>query len=93
MGDTIVPVEITIYEDRSFEFITKTTPAAVQLLKAAGLDKGSPTPKKTKIGQVTRSQVSAIAENKLPDLNARTLEQAQKIIAGTARSMGIEVTN
>lgn len=91
MGDTIVPIEITIYEDRSFSFITKTPPAATQLLKAAGLQKGSGTPKKEKIGKVTKDQVRQIAENKLPDLNARTIQQAEKIIAGTARSMGIEV--
>lgn len=91
MGDTVVPVEVTIYEDRSFSFITKTPPAANQLLKAAGLEKGSPTAKKEKIGKVTRDQVRTIAENKMDDLNARTIEQAVKIIEGTARSMGIEV--
>lgn len=91
MGDTIVPLEITIYEDRSFTFITKTPPAAVQLLKAAGIEKGSGTPKKEKVGKVTKDQVRQIAENKLQDLNARTLDQAEKIVAGTARSMGIEV--
>lgn len=91
MGDTVVPVEISIYEDRTFSFITKTPPAAIQLLKAAGLDKGSSTPRKEKVGKVTKAQVQAIAENKLPDLNARTIEQAMKIIEGTARSMGIEV--
>ena len=91
MGDTVVPVEVTIYEDRTFSFITKTPPAANQLLKAAGLEKGSQTPKKEKVGKVTKDQVRAIAENKMDDLNARTIEQAQKIIEGTARSMGIEV--
>lgn len=91
MGDTVVPVEVTIYEDRTFSFITKTPPAANQLLKAAGLEKGSQTPKKEKVGKVTRDQVRAIAENKMDDLNARTIEQAIKIIEGTARSMGIEV--
>lgn len=91
MGDTVVPVEVTIYEDRTFSFITKTPPAANQLLKAAGLEKGSQTPKKEKIGKVTRDQVRAIAENKMDDLNARTIEQAMKIIEGTARSMGVEV--
>jgi large subunit ribosomal protein L11 len=91
MGDTIVPVQITVYEDRTFSFITKTPPAAIQLLKAAGLEKGSPTAKKEKVGKVTREQVRAIAENKMKDLNARTIEQAMKIIEGTARSMGIEV--
>lgn len=91
MGDTVVPVEVTIYEDRTFSFITKTPPAANQLLKAAGLDKGSQTPKKEKVGKVSREQVRAIAENKMVDLNARTIEQAMKIIEGTARSMGIEI--
>lgn len=91
MGDTVVPVELTVYEDRSFDFITKTPPAAIQLLKAAGLEKGSQTPRKEKVGKVTRAQVQAIAENKMPDLNARTVEQAMKIIEGTAKSMGIEV--
>ncbi len=91
MGDTVVPVEISIYEDRSFTFITKTPPAANQLLKAAGLQKGSQTPKKEKVGKVSRAQVREIAESKMQDLNARTVEQAEKIIEGTARSMGIEV--
>jgi large subunit ribosomal protein L11 len=91
MGDTVVPIEITIFEDRSFSFITKTPPAANQLLKAAGIEKGSSTPKKEKVGKVTKDQVRHIAESKMADLNARTLEQAEKIIAGTARSMGIEV--
>lgn len=91
MGDTVVPVEVSIYEDRSFTFITKTPPAANQLLKAAGLQKGSSTPKKEKVGKVTRAQVREIAENKMADLNARTIEQAERIIEGTARSMGIEV--
>jgi len=91
MGDTIVPVEISIYEDRTFSFITKTPPAAIQLLKAAGLEKGSQTPKKEKVGKVTKDQVRAIAENKMTDLNARTVDQAVKIIAGTAKSMGIDV--
>jgi len=91
LGDTVVPVEVTIYEDRSFSFITKTPPAANQLLKAAGLEKASATPKKEKVGKVTRAQIREIAENKMPDLNARTIEAAEKIIEGTARSMGIEV--
>ncbi len=91
MGDTVVPVEISIFEDRSFTFITKTPPAANQLLKAAGLQKGSQTPKKEKVGKVTRAQIRTIAESKMQDLNARTIEQAEKIIEGTARSMGIEV--
>jgi len=91
MGDTVVPVEVTIYEDRTFTFITKTPPAANQLLKAAKLEKGSGSAKKEKVGKVTKEQVRAIAESKMADLNARTLEQAEKIIAGTAKSMGIEV--
>lgn len=93
MGDTIVPVEITIYEDRSFSFITKTPPASIQLLKAAKLEKGSGSAKKDKVGKVTKEQVRVIAESKMKDLNARTLDQAEKIISGTAKSMGIEVTN
>lgn len=93
MGDTVVPIELSIYEDRSFSFITKTTPAANQLLKAAGLQKGSQTPRKEKVGKVTRAQIEAIAKDKMSDLNARTVEQASKIIEGTAKSMGIEVTN
>lgn len=92
MGDTVVPVELTIYEDRSFDFVTKSSPASNQLLKAAGLEKGSSTPRKEKVGKVTRAQIEAIAQNKMQDLNARTLEQASKIIEGTAKSMGIEVT-
>jgi len=93
MGDVIVPVEVSIYEDRTFSFITNTPPAANQLMKAAGIEKGSSTPKKEKVGKVTRDQVRAIAENKMSDLNARSLEQAEKIIIGTAKSMGIEVVD
>ncbi|MCW2502207.1 MAG: rplK [Actinomycetia bacterium] len=89
-GD-IVPVEISVYEDRTFTFITKTPPAARLLLKAAGVDKGSGEPHKTKVATVTREQVRAIAETKKEDLNANDLDQAEKIIAGTARSMGITV--
>jgi large subunit ribosomal protein L11 len=88
---TIVPVEITIYEDRSFTFITKTPPAAVLLRQAARVEKGSPEPHKEKVGTVTRDQVREIAEIKMPDLNANDLEAAMLIVAGTARSMGIEV--
>ena len=91
MGDTVVPVEVTIYEDRTFSFITKTPPAANQLLKAAKIEKGSGNPKKEKVGKVSKADVRAIAENKMDDLNARTIEQAMKIVEGTARSMGIEV--
>ena len=88
----IVPVEISVYEDRSFTFVTKTPPAARMLLKAAGVEKGSGEPHKTKVATVTRDQVREIAQTKMADLNANDLEQAEKIIAGTARSMGITVT-
>jgi large subunit ribosomal protein L11 len=87
----VVPVEITVYEDRSFTFITKTPPAARLILKAAGVEKGSGEPHKTKVAKITAAQVREIATTKLPDLNANSLEQADKIIAGTARSMGITV--
>ncbi|SEG31808.1 LSU ribosomal protein L11P [Thermomonospora echinospora] len=87
----VIPVEITIYEDRSFTFVTKTPPAPKLILKAAGIEKGSGEPHKTKVGSITRDQVREIAQTKMPDLNARDLEAAEKIIAGTARSMGIEV--
>ncbi|MEK6375785.1 MAG: 50S ribosomal protein L11 [Acidobacteriota bacterium] len=87
----IIPVVITVYSDRSFTFITKTPPAAVLLLKAAGLQKGSGVPNKTKVGSVTKTQVEEIAKTKMPDLNAASLEAAIKTVEGTARSMGIEV--
>jgi large subunit ribosomal protein L11 len=87
----IIPVEISIFEDRSFTFITKTPPAPEMIKKAAGIDKGSKEPHKTKVGSITASQLRSIAETKLPDLNANTIEAAEKIIAGTARSMGIKV--
>jgi large subunit ribosomal protein L11 len=87
----ITPVVITIYADRSFSFITKTPPAAVLLRKAAGLEKGSAEPNKTKVGKVTRAQVREIAQLKMPDLNAASLESASSMVAGTARSMGLEV--
>jgi len=87
----IIPVEITIYEDRSFSFITKTPPAPELIKKAAGVDKGSKEPHKDKVGKLTAAQVREIATTKLPDLNATTIEAAEKIIAGTARSMGITV--
>ena len=87
----IIPVVITVYEDRSFTFVTKTPPAAVLLKKAAGLDKASGTPNMQKVGRVTKEQVKEIAELKMPDLNAASLEAAMRMIAGTARSMGIEV--
>ncbi|HET8673826.1 MAG TPA: 50S ribosomal protein L11 [Thermoleophilaceae bacterium] len=87
----IIPVEITVFEDRSFTFITKTPPAAVLIKEAAGLAKGSAEPNREKVGRITRDQVRQIAETKLPDLNARDIDQAAKIIEGTARSMGVEV--
>src|SRR5438105_1618013 len=88
---SIVPVEITIFEDRSFTFITKTPPAADLIKKAAGVPSGSGTPNKEKVGKLTRDQVRAIAETKMPDLNAVDIDGAMKIIAGTARSMGVTV--
>jgi large subunit ribosomal protein L11 len=87
----VVPVEISVYEDRSFTFVTKTPPAARLILAAAGLEKGSSTPHTTKVGKLTRDQVREIAQTKMPDLNANSLDEAEKIIAGTARSMGITV--
>ena len=89
----IIPVEITVYEDRSFTFICKTPPAAVLLKKAAGLEKASGEPNKNKVGKVTKAQVKEIAETKMPDLNANTVEAAMRLIEGTARSMGIEVVD
>ena len=87
----VIPVEITIYEDRSFSFITKTPPAPELIKKAAGVAQGSGTPHTEKVGSVTSAQVREIAQTKMPDLNATTIEAAEKIIAGTARSMGITV--
>ena len=88
---TIIPVEITVFEDRSFTFITKTPPTPVLLREAAGLDKASQTPGREEVGSVTAAQIEEIAKTKMPDLNATTIEAAEKIIAGTARSMGIKV--
>ncbi len=88
---TTIPVVITVYEDRSFTFITKTPPAAVLIKQAAGIDKGSGEPNREKVATITRAQARDIAEKKLPDLNAHDIDQAAKIIAGTARSMGVEV--
>ena len=88
---SVVPVEITVYEDRSFTFITKTPPAAELIKKAAGVPKGSGEPHKTKVGKLTSAQIREIAQQKLEDLNANDVDQASKIIAGTARSMGITV--
>lgn len=89
----IIPVEITVFEDRSFTFICKTPPAAVLLKKAAGLEKASGEPNKNKVGKVTKAQVKEIVETKMPDLNANTVEAAMRLIEGTARSMGIEVVD
>jgi large subunit ribosomal protein L11 len=89
----IIPVEITVYEDRSFTFITKTPPAAVLIKEAIGLDKGSGEPNRTKVGTITRDQLRQIAETKMQDLNANDVEAAAKIIEGTARSMGVEVAS
>ena len=89
---TVIPVEITIYKDRTFDFILKTPPAAVLLKKAAKIEEGSGVPNKDKVGKVTRAQVEEIAQKKMQDLNATDLDQAARIIEGTARSMGIEVT-
>jgi large subunit ribosomal protein L11 len=92
MGDTIVPVEITVYADRSFDFIIKSPPAAILLKKAAQIEKGSGVPNREKVGKVTDKQIEEIAKQKIKDLNANDLAAAKKIIAGTARSMGIEIT-
>lgn len=91
MGDTIIPAEITIFEDRSFTFVLKTPPASVLIRKAAGLEKGSGDPLKNKVGKINKAQLREIAEKKMPDLNATNIEAAEKIIAGTARSMGVEI--
>jgi large subunit ribosomal protein L11 len=91
MRGNVVPVEITIYEDRSFTFITKTPPAPEMIKKAAGLQKGSAVPQRDKVGKITRDQVREIATTKMPDLNARDIDAAMKIIEGTARSMGVVV--
>jgi len=91
LGDTIVPVIITVYSDRSFSFITKTAPAAELLKKAAGIVKGSGVPNKDKVGKVTRAQIKEIAQTKLPDLNAASVESAMRMIEGSAKSMGLEV--
>ncbi|MDD2430728.1 MAG: 50S ribosomal protein L11 [Firmicutes bacterium] len=87
----IIPVEITIFADRSFTFITKTPPASILLKKAAGLEKASGSPKATKVGKVTKAQLKEIAELKMPDLNAADVDAAMKVVAGTARSMGITI--
>jgi large subunit ribosomal protein L11 len=89
----IIPVVITVYSDRSFTFITKTPPAAVLIKKAIGLDSGSGVPNKTKVGKITQAQIRTIAETKMPDLNAASVETAMSMIAGTARSMGVTVVD
>jgi large subunit ribosomal protein L11 len=89
----VVPVEISIYEDRSFTFVLKTPPASVLIKKALGIESGSSEPHKVKVGSLTRAQLRQIAEQKLPDLNARDVEAAMKIIAGTARSMGVTIVD
>ena len=91
MRGTVIPVEITIFEDRTFRFITKTPPAAELIKKAAGVKSGSAIPHKNKVGRLTSAQVREIAETKMPDLNANDIEAAMKTVAGTARSMGITV--
>jgi large subunit ribosomal protein L11 len=91
LGDTIIPVEMTVYEDRSYSFILKTPPAANLIMKAIGLEKGSANPLTTKVGKITAKQIREIAEKKMPDLNANSLEAAEKIIRGKARIMGVEV--
>ncbi len=93
MGETIIPVIITVYSDRSFTVITKTPPAAELLKKAAGIIKGSGTPNKDKVGKVTRAQIKEIAQTKLPDLNAASVESAMRMIEGSAKSMGLEITD
>lgn len=92
MRGNIIPVEITIYEDRSFDFITKTPPAAALIKKAAGLEKASGNPNTNKVGSITKDQVREIAETKMPDLNANDVDAAMKIVEGTARSMGITIS-
>ncbi len=93
MGDTIVPVVITVYQDRSFSYITKTPPASVLLLKAANLSKGSSNPKAERVAEIGRDKIREIAEIKMPDLNAYDVESAMKIVEGTARSAGLTVVD
>jgi len=90
-GDTIIPVEITVYEDRTFDFILKSPPAAILIKKALKLDKGADNSKKNKVGKLTQQQLEEIAKEKMEDLNAYNIEAAKKVIAGTARSMGVEI--
>jgi large subunit ribosomal protein L11 len=93
LGDTIIPVVMTIYADRTFTFITKTPPASELLKKAAGIIKGSGTPNKDKVGKISSAQLKEVAQTKLPDLNAYSADEAMRIIAGTARSMGVEIVD
>lgn len=93
MGDTVIPIVMTIYEDRSYSFILKTPPASNLIMKAIGLAKGSANPLTTKVGKITAKQVREIAEKKMPDLNANSIEAAESIIRGTARSMGVDVVD
>ena len=93
LGDTIIPVVMTIYADRSFTFITKTPPASELLKKAAGIIKGSSAPNKDKVGKISSTQLREVAQTKLPDLNAYSADEGLKIIAGTARSMGVEIVD
>lgn len=92
MGDMVVPAEVSIYEDRTFDFILKTPPAAFLLRRAAGLEKGSGVPNREKVGRLSAKQIEEIARKKMPDLNTDNISQALKVVEGTARSMGIEVT-
>ena len=91
MGDTIIPVEITIYEDRSYTFLLKNPPAAILLKKALGIEKGSGSAKKEKVGKISKEKLRELAEKKLPDLNAKNIEAAMRTLEGTARNMGIEI--
>ena len=93
LGETIIPVIISVYSDRSFTFVTKTPPAAELLKKAAGIVKGSGVPNKDKVGKVTRAQIKEIAQTKLPDLNAASVESAMRMIEGSAKSMGLEIVD
>ena len=91
MGDVSIPAEITIFEDRTYTFILKTPPASILIRKAAGIEKGAANPLMTKVGKITKAQLREIATTKLPDLNATDIEAAERIVAGTARSMGVEI--
>jgi large subunit ribosomal protein L11 len=90
---TVIPVEISVYEDRSFTFVLKTPPASVLITKAAGIERGSSEPNKKKVGSITRDQLREIAQTKMPDLNANDIEAAMKIVAGTAKNMGVTITD